>query len=185
MKPNFIDFVFNLFSHLRENNVKLIYEGEISHDIIKAFTALTENDLKAKKEANPTQKKVFNIMVECLQNISKHADCLEEVETKNGRGILLVSETEKNYNITTGNVIKAENVKEIKTNIDKVNNLDKEELRELFKKKLSSGRISEKGGAGLGFIDIRRKSNNKLEYNFLEIDDKNVFYILNTVIEKL
>ena len=185
MKPNFIDFVFDLFSHLRENSVKLIYEGEISHDIIKAFTALTENDLKAKKEANPTQKKVFNIMVECLQNISKHADCIDKNYSKNGRGILLVSETEKDYNITTGNVIKTKDVDSIRTNIDEVNNLSKEDLRELFKKKLSSGRISEKGGAGLGFIDIRRKSNNKLEYNFVEIDDNNVFYILNTVIEKL
>jgi len=185
MKPYFIDFVFDLFSHLRKNNVKLIYEGEISHDIIKAFTALTENDLKAKNEANPTQKKVFNIMVECLQNISKHADCIEDITPKNGRGILLVTETDKNYFITTGNVIKTEYTDIIKTNIDNVNKLNKNELRELFKKKLSSGRISDKGGAGLGFIDIRRKSNNKLEYNFSKINDDNVFYILNTVIEKL
>ena len=163
MKPKFIDFVFSLFSHLRENNIKLIYEGEISHDIIKAFTTLTENGLKARDEANPTKKKVFNIMVECLQNISKHADCIEENNNKNGRGILLVSENKTNYNITTGNVIKTEFVDQIKESIDKVNSLNKIELRELFKKKLSTGRISDKGGAGLGFIDIRRKSNNKLE----------------------
>jgi len=185
MKSKFIDFVFDLFSHLRNNNVKLIYEGEISHDIIKAFTVLTENDLKAKKEANPTQKKVFNIMVECLQNISKHADSLEDISPKNGRGILLVSETDKNYQITTGNVLKTEYVEAIKTNIDNVNHLSKEELRDLFKKKLSSGRLSDKGGAGLGFIDIRRKSNNKLEYDFSKISDDKVFYILNTVIDKL
>ncbi len=185
MKPNFIDFVFDLFSHLRKNNIKLIYEGEISHDIIKAFTALTENDLKERNESNPTLKKVFNIMVESLQNISKHADCIDERISKNGRGILLVSETDDCYNITTGNVIKNDAAVRIKKDIDAINELSKNELRELFKKKLSSGRLSEKGGAGLGFIDIRRKSNNKLDYNFQKIDNNKVFYILNTVIEKL
>lgn len=184
MKSKFIDFVFDLFSHLRKNNVKLIYEGEISHNIIKAFTVLTENDLNARKEANPTKKKIFNIMVETLQNISKHAASFDEEGTQNGRGILLVSDTPEKYNVTTGNEINKDLVKTIKSSIDEINDLNKEELRELFKQKLSSGRLSDKGGAGLGFIDMRRKSNNKLEYNFVDINKDKVFYILNIVIDK-
>jgi len=185
MQANFIDFVFNFFSDVKKNDLKLIYNGEISHEIIKAFTSLTESNLKAKNEANPTQKKVFNIMVECLQNISKHSSSIEHEYSKNGKGILLIGETKDSYNITTGNTIKSEFVDVIKTSIDKVNSLDKNGLRELYKKKLSSGVISDKGGAGLGFIDIRRKSNNKLSYNFTKIDDDNYFYILKTVINKL
>lgn len=184
MTTSFIDFVFKFSNNIRKNNVTLIYEGEISHDIIKAFTFLTEKELKAKRENNPTQKKVFNVMVECLQNISKHSDNMGIQTSKNGRGILLISEDDKFYNITTGNTIKNENIDSVRNNIDKVNSLNKEELREFYKKTLSNGRLSKKDGAGLGFIDIRRKSNNNLEYHFLDIDKDYKFFILNTTIEK-
>jgi hypothetical protein len=44
--------------------------------------------------------------------------------------------------------------------------------------------ISEKGGAGLGFIDIARKTGNPLEYHFEPIDEKNSFFLLKTSINK-
>lgn len=184
MNLTFIDFVFNFFTNIRSHNVNIIYEGEISHEIIKAFTSLAEKDLKARKEANPTKKKVFNIMVECLQNISKHADCLTKTQQKNGRGILLVSENDKQFIITTGNVVKVKSINKIEQEIDNVNSLTKEQLRVLFKQKLSTGRLSKKEGAGLGFIDMKRKSNNKLEYNFKSIDSNYSFFILNAFIDK-
>jgi hypothetical protein len=48
---------------------------------------------------------------------------------------------------------------------------------------LSNGTLSSKGTAGLGMIDIARKSGNKLEYQFLPIDDKNSFFCLTIKID--
>ena len=44
--------------------------------------------------------------------------------------------------------------------------------------------MSKKGGAGLGFIDIARKSGNKLEYHFEKINDDYYFFIINSQISK-
>jgi hypothetical protein len=38
--------------------------------------------------------------------------------------------------------------------------------------------MSLKGGGGLGMIDIARKTGEKLEYDFLEIDNKVSFFTL-------
>ena len=38
--------------------------------------------------------------------------------------------------------------------------------------------MSEKGGGGLGMIDIARKSGQKLDYEFLPIDDVFAFFTL-------
>jgi hypothetical protein len=160
---------------LRENKISLVYDGEVNHNVIRAFTDLTSNELEIKNEPNPIKKKVFNVMVESLQNISKHAVCIDKVNTKHGRGILLISEDKNSYNITTGNII----------NINNVNSKNKEELRELFKERLSKGRLSEKGGAGLGFIDIAKKSGNNIEYHFEKVNDKYSFFILNSKISKI
>jgi hypothetical protein len=85
---------------------------------------------------------------------------------------------ESKYTIFTGNYILNENILGLKTRLDEVNSLTKEELKDYYKKVLNNGEMSLKGGGGLGMIDIARKTGEKLEYNFLEIDDKVSFFTL-------
>ena len=61
--------------------------------------------------------------------------------------------------------------------------MDKEELREYYQLSLNNSMVSNKGTAGLGMIDIARKSGNKLEYEFLEIDKDFSFFSLNVKID--
>ncbi|MBN2669206.1 MAG: SiaB family protein kinase [Bacteroidales bacterium] len=186
MKTKFTSFqelVYAFHESIQPLDVKLMYEGEINHDIMKVFTTLTENDLKS--EEFPGQKKVFNVMVECLQNISKHADCVKGSKQENiGNGIFLIANNVLKLTIVTGNIIVKEKEKFIKEKIDYINQLNKEELREYYKKMLKENTISNLGGAGLGFIDIARKTQNKLHYSFNEIDDKYSFFIMTATISK-
>ena len=39
--------------------------------------------------------------------------------------------------------------------------------------------MSAKGGGGLGMIDISRKSGQKLDYNFMSVDESCSFFTLN------
>ena len=88
------------------------------------------------------------------------------------------------YNIITGNYILNENVDGLKRRIDEVNSLSKEELKEYYKKILNNGEMSLKGGGGLGMIDLSRKTGQKLNYNFLDVDDKYSFFNLNLKISQ-
>ena len=169
---------------MKKNKVNLAYEGEITHQITKAFTSLTETNMSAEEDYNSVQKKVFHVMVECLQNISKHADQRSVVSSKDGRGLFLVSKGEEEYNVTTGNVIKNDKVESLKKMLENINNLDKEGLKQIYKQQIKEGRLSEKDGAGLGFIDIARKTGEKLIYSFLPIDDESSFFILISTISR-
>jgi len=44
--------------------------------------------------------------------------------------------------------------------------------------------MSEKGTAGLGMIDIARKSGKELEYNFSSLNDNLTFFSLSVKIEE-
>jgi len=182
-KPSFQELVYNFHETIRPLDVKLIYEGEINHEIMKVFTSLTENGLRT--EEFPGQKKVFNVMVECLQNISRHADPVDGIKQENiGHGIFLISNNEKELTIVTGNILKKDKESFLVEKIDKINSLDKEELRDYYKMVLKDNSISEKGGAGLGFIDIARKTGNKLTYSFYPIDENYTFFIMSAKIDK-
>lgn len=181
-----LDFVYDFYVKMRKNKINLAYEGEITHDITKAFTSLTENNMSKEEDDSSVQKKVFHVMVECLQNISKHAANRHNVVTsKDGRGIFLVSKGETEYNVTTGNIITSDKIDELKGMLENINNLDKAGLKMLYKQQMREGRLSDKGGAGLGFIDIARKTGEKLIYSFLKINDNKSFFVLTSTISRI
>lgn len=181
----FLDFVYSFHKSMVNHNVLLVYEGEITHQITKAFTSLTETNMEVEEESHATQKKVFHVMVECLQNIGKHADHLVEGEiTKDGNGAFLLSKTADSYFITTGNLVVREKIEGMIEVLEKINSLDKDGLKKLYKQQIKEGRLSTKGGAGLGFIDIAKKTGNKLHYTFIPVDDAFQFFVLSCQISR-
>lgn len=181
----FLEFVYEFYKSMKAHEITLVYEGEITHQITKAFTSLAESNMEKEDEPGSIQRKVFHVMVECLQNISKHA---ENISSSNylfsGRGIFLVSKNENEYSITTGNAIDNDKIEELTQLLDTINKMSKEELKELYKKQIKEGRLSEKGGAGLGFIDIKRKTGRELEYHFLPISENTSFFLLTSKISR-
>jgi len=182
----FLEFVYEFYQSMKEHEITLVYEGEITHQITKAFTSLTESNMAKEEESNMVQKKVFHVMVECLQNISKHADDFGSNEYLfSGRGIFLVAKGKDDYTVTTGNAVENDKIDGLKKMLENINSLEKDELTELYKKQIKEGRLSDKGGAGLGFIDIKRKTGKNLEYHFLPINDDASFFLLTSTISRI
>lgn len=185
-KKESLDFVYDFYVKMKKNNINLAYEGEITHQITKAFTSLTENSMIKEEDYNTVQKKVFHVMVECLQNISKHAENRNNIVTsKDGRGIFMISKDESEYNVTTGNVVDSDKVSVLRDILENINKLDTAGLKKLYKQQMREGRLSERGGAGLGFIDIARKTGQKLIYSFLTINEDKAFFVLTSTISRL
>lgn len=181
----FLEFVYEFYKSMKAHEITLVYEGEITHQITKAFTSLTESNMAKDEESGSVQRKVFHVMVECLQNISKHADDFTSNDFLfSGRGIFLVSKGENEYSVTTGNAVENNRIEELTGLLEEINKLDKDQLKELYKKQIKEGRLSDKGGAGLGFIDIKRKTERELEYHFLPIDDETSFFLLTSTIPR-
>lgn len=170
---------------MKTNEVKLVYEGKVTHQITKAFISLAEAQMEENAEAARVQRIVSHVMVECLQNISKHAD---DYETGNylysGKGVFLVSNTTDSFQVTTGNAVLKDKTKAITKLIDSINQMDDPQLKDLYMKQMREGTLSEKGGAGLGLIDIRRKTGNKLDYYFHPLSDKLSFFLLTATIPR-
>lgn len=182
---NYMDFVCKFHQTIRDQNIILVYEGEINQSITKAFSSMTEQNLEAEADSSVTQKRVYHVMVECLQNVSKHADSeLTGEPIIPGRGIFIVSHNENDYTVTTGNVIANDKIEVIKSMLNKFNALGVDEIKEEYKKMIKESRLSEKAGAGLGFIDIVKKTGNKIEFHFEKINDKTSFFVQKSSINR-
>lgn len=178
--------IYSLFQTLEQEKVILSFNGVVTSDFLTAVLDIMETKMSHLEESPKTKKKVFNVLVECLQNLYHHIDegCDVQRELRRSKSALVMVVREKdNFLIQTGNYIDKKSVDELDKRLKKINSLDKENLREYYREVLENGSVSEKGTAGLGMIDIARKSGNKLEYEFLDIDKDFSFFSLNVKID--
>ena len=179
-----LDYIFELHKTLSSKNIILVYEGEFTQEITKSVLSMAEKNMETMNEEIGIKKKVFNVMVECLQNICKHS---EEFGTNNddfNTAIFMIGKEDFTYTITSGNVIYNDKIDGLKSKLEQINSLDKDGLKELYKSVLSSTELSDKGGAGLGFIDMARKSGQKLHYDFVQMNDEISFFSLQSKISR-
>jgi hypothetical protein len=130
--------------------------------------------MKAENEVGP--KAFFLILVELLQNVSRHN--IQENGFKDG--IFMITEAEDNqYWTSVGNIVDTETMELLKGKLDSLNAMDAMDLKKAYKKTLREGSFSDKGGAGLGLIEIARKSSDKLGYSFDDMGDGKHFFTFN------
>lgn len=174
-----------LFEGLQREDLVYMYRGIFSQTITDSIIALTENNLESIGESSKLKKRVFSIMVECLQNITRHQfiDNRRDM-TSETNGMFVICNKDRSYQMTSGNVVENAAIPHLKSLLEKVNSLNKDELKEYYKQVLEDGSISKKGGAGLGLIEMARKSGNKLFYTFEPICEGISYFYMNTSISQ-
>lgn len=179
-------YIYDLHKTMLRQNLLLVYEGEFTQEITKSVLAMAERNMDSFGEESTVKRKVFNVMVECLQNICKHAENLDvnDIE-KSNNAIFMIGKHENEYIITSGNAIVKDKVAGLTMRLEQINSLDKEGLKELYKEVIKHGSLSDKGGAGLGFIDMARKSGHKLMFDFEPVNDSLSFFSLKTTISRV
>lgn len=165
---------------MEDGNIMLSFKGEVTSDLLTSILQIMESKMEVLDESPKIKKKVYNILVECLQNLYHHIDEDDTLTAANEKSALFMirKSDEGDYSIMTGNYIANENVNLLKNKLDKINSMDKEELKDYYKEVLNNGEMSAKGGGGLGMIDIARKSGRKLDYSFINVDSKFSFFSL-------
>ena len=177
-------YVYDLHTTMIEQKLILVYEGEFTQEITKSVLAMAERNMDSVGEESNIKRKVFNVMVECLQNICKHADDVNVEKDVKNTAIFMIGKHDNEYIITSGNPIGNDKVESLNRKLQEINGLDKEGLKALYKEIIKNGDLSDKGGAGLGFVDMARKSGQKLEFDFQQINDKVSFFALKTKIPR-
>ena len=157
----------------------LSFKGEVTSDLLTSILQIMESKMESLAESPKIKKKVYNILVECLQNLYHHLDD-DDFKTKVNEksALFMIKKEDGEYSIMTGNFIANGNVGLMTARLDKINGMDKVELKDYYKSVLNNGEMSAKGGGGLGMIDIARKSGKKLDYIFNKIDDEYSFFSL-------
>ncbi len=170
--------VYEYFKKMQDERVILYFKGEITNNLLTSILQLVDDRLERKSEDIKIKKKVFSILLECLQNIYNYQQTQNFDNEILQSATLMIKRTDQAYFIITGNYVEDSIVESLKGRINKVNSLSPDELKSFYKEVLSRDEPATSGGAGLGIIDMARKSGEKITYSFDRINDKHSFYSL-------
>ncbi|MGB0915977.1 MAG: SiaB family protein kinase [Flavobacteriales bacterium] len=166
-------FTKDFDSKIKDSNVVMIYKGDFGKDSILPIIQIIEEKMKSDNEGG--SKAFFLILVELLQNVSRH-----NIRAEGKEGIFMITEDEDGaYWTSVGNVVDGATKAILAEKISNLNAMEPLDLKAVYKKTLREGSFSDKGGAGLGLIEIARKSSEKLGYSFDDMGSDEYFFTFN------
>jgi hypothetical protein len=170
-----IEHASELHHLMQGKNILVIHKGDYSQETVMPILRMLENNLKNDAQKFKVRKKTFHMLVEILQNVSKHSYDNERIH----EGIFILSIEDGQYVINTGNFIANTEIKSLKDKLNKLSKMNREELIELYRYTLKEGKVSPQGSAGLGLIDIARECSQPMKWDFIAIDDVKSFFMFS------
>ena len=166
-----VNIAYRFYKLLESDKFSLIYLGDFNDKLTYEFLLLNK---ATSSESNTIKKRVFFLMNECYQNIIRHSDKTDAL----AQGIempmmFLVRNIQDAFYIGSSNLIESKIKSQLSGKFESVNAYSVEQLEEVYKNSLVNNSLSDKGGAGVGLIEMARKTNYPLEYAF---DDVNAHF---------
>jgi hypothetical protein len=166
------------------DSVKILdYSGPVDHKMIdQLLKKLKKSEIYMSLDKT-TGKRVYGILVECLENISKHSEKTVP-ESQTCLPYVLVLKTMGKIFIKSGNPVSDDKENYLSCKLDRINKVDDKELNLLYDDKINSDIEKNGNGAGLGFMLMKFKSGNPIEYSFTRAKCNILFFEIQIKVNK-
>jgi len=178
------DSIVQIEKMMAENNIYMIWSGHVSQGIGEEVLSITESRLSEEDVNSNLRRRVFNIMVEMLENVSKY-NVGKENEKEYGMPVVVLRFDNGRFIITTANLVMNDKVDELNKKLDLVNSMKRGELKELFYSSLADQSIETDSTGNLGLVSMARKSGSNLDYHFQRISDRYSYFRLTVKAGKI
>lgn len=151
------------------NKVVVSYEGVFNMPLINTFVAEIREYLAMLNVDRKNIKGFHSLAVECLENVYKHGKSLYK-ERKVVEGKFLFGRKRNSLIFILSNTVSAEDAERLSKKFKSIEGLTLPQIKMKYRHELINGKISERGGAGLGIYVMALKCQNYYGYQ-LEPND--------------
>ncbi|MFC5528925.1 SiaB family protein kinase [Cohnella yongneupensis] len=172
---------------LRKNGILITFSGRLSQQLIEeygeAVKTYLENEDQSKKEIIHT----FSIFIEQTQNIKNYYANRNDSPARDRiaqSSVVTIGMNDAGNFICSGNLVENADLPALTARIDAILQLNKDELKKLYKDQLRQGLSDNpaEAGAGVGLIDMARKATLPLEYTVTPQSEGLSFFTLKAVV---
>ncbi len=166
---------------MMKGRLMFAYRGVVTNENSIPLLMLLEKEMQNSEFGFIGRKRLFMFVLESLQNVSRHSMHEQYADMS----LVVYSKTDTGYTVTTGNVISTGGSHFLKSRLEEINSLDAKGLRDFYRHMLTVSEFSDKGGAGLGLIEMAKTTGNKLDYDFVALNDKYSYFVLSKTVDSI
>lgn len=166
------------------SEILLNYSGQLKYDTIGQLIHILKEKAFAMGIKLVHYKKILLVMIESLENILKYNEHFEKDELIKAEYLpfFKIEYYSDKFVILSGNAILNSDVPDLQEKLSTITNLDNEGLKNMYKNIITNGQFTQKGGAGLGFIEIAKIATEKILFEFSPINEMYSYYKLKVTI---
>lgn len=170
---------------INDEGIVFSFSGLISQSLTAFMIKTVQEQLDETITDTTMKKAIFLISAEQLQNVMSYSKN-KNLDTKSqcvsfGSFAVGFDKDKEKYFVTSSNEIDENDKEKITKSINFINTMQKEQLRKFLREQLRTAGNKHDRGAGVGFIEMAKRSSEKLEYSFEIFDDKLYFHILTYI----
>jgi hypothetical protein len=174
-----MDLTRSIRDKMMKERLMFVYRGVVTNENSIPLLMLLEKEMENSEFGFVGRKRLFMFVLESLQNVSRHSI----KEQFANMSLVVYSKTDNGYTVTTGNVIPASVSYNLKAKLEEINSLEAEEIKNLYRQMLNAKGFSNKGGAGMGLIEMAKKTGNKLDFDFVSLDSDYSYFVLSKTVD--
>lgn len=168
-----------IYKSLASQNIIIAFTGTVSQPIVEELGEM----LKNKTSISKAMRDVFAVFIEMSQNVLRYSSQRDKVgsgEEAVGNGMIFVTEHKSHYQISSGNLISEAAIPAMKDFLTLLNTKNKDELKTMYTERRKAP-VAPGKGPGLGLIDISRRADRPLEFDYSPMDAGMLFLLSCTV----
>ncbi|MDT8438317.1 MAG: biofilm regulation protein kinase SiaB [Wenzhouxiangellaceae bacterium] len=175
--------LYQLREYFSEHRIMLCFNGPISRSLIEEVGHALRNYLEVDQAHPSAAMDVFAVYIEMSQNIRHYSQQQNYSDARSSATIVVGRDDQGHYFVQAGNIVEAADGEAMLARIEELAGLDKDQLRKAYKTQLRAPRDHDAvSGAGLGLLDISRKSSQPMQGSLKSLPDGRSFLSLTATL---
>jgi len=163
--------------------ILICFNGPTSRTLISEIGVALKEHIESSSESVSAAMDVFSVYIEMSQNIRHYAGAMAYSDADATATVVIAETSDGHYVVSAGNVVQASDGASLVERVTSLSTLDKSGLKALYKEQLRQPRREgARTGAGLGLIDVARKSSAPLQCSLDELGGGKAFFTIRATI---
>jgi hypothetical protein len=163
--------------------ILICFNGPISRTLISEIGDALKRHIHVSTDNLSSAMDVFSVYIEMSQNIRHYSAARGYAEPDATATVVIAETADGRYVVSAGNVVETPDGEAMLERVTRLAALDKQQLKALYKEQLRQPRpAGVSSGAGLGLIDVARKTSAPLQCSLDPLNAGQVFLTIRATI---
>lgn len=177
--------LYTLYDAFAGDRHTFLYSGQFLDAHTSRLITLGEGAVGTDETDKSLRARLAFVLVEAYQNIIRHRPALApQIAASGGRSLLLLRNAAGLNEVSTMNPVLRSEADVLAADLNNLGVLDTGQLKTRYLETLQQEGRTRRGGAGLGLIEMARRSGNTLRHGLSPIDAEHLLFTLSIDVEQ-